>query len=353
VNSYFVMSEKTRQEITEVFGPKDPIEISTRVGFTGGGTTTFKSEGRTLKPKDEKVEITWETFKLAIGYSRDASKYDIDGRWPKLEVKSLDDGTHVVMTDMTMDGDGKRVRGDLYDGDFDLSIDKIKVDGKGQQVEVTNAHYIVDSKTEGDYTGLSARMGTGDVKAKELTAKGIEIKEIHYDLAVRHLHAETLVKMLDDFKAMYAKPVTSTLEVNELMFAPFKEHGLTLLSHDPEFIIERIGMATAEGAGYMKGVIKLAGVTEADFTAGGMALMSKVDADITVDIDVKMLEKLGGAMAVGAATDSGYVEKKGDKLTCKILFKNGALTVNGKPQAIPGLGGPPPGQETEAAPPQE
>jgi uncharacterized protein YdgA (DUF945 family) len=170
---------------------------------------------------------------------------------------------------------------------------------------------------------------------------------------VRHLHAETLVKMLDDFKAMYAKPVTSTLEVNELMFAPFKEHGLTLLSHDPEFIIERIGMATAEGAGYMKGVIKLAGVTEADFTAGGMALMSKVDADITVDIDVKMLEKLGGAMAVGAATDSGYVEKKGDKLTCKILFKNGALTVNGKPQAIPGLGGPPPGQETEAAPPQE
>jgi hypothetical protein len=68
---------------------------------------------------------------------------------------------------------------------------------------------------------------------------------------------------------------------------------------------------------------------------------------------VKMLEKLGGAVAVGAATDSGYVERKGDKLICKILFKNGALTVNGKPQAIPGLGGPPPGQEPEAAPPQE
>ena len=46
----------------------------------------FTSEGRTIKPKDGKAEITWETFKLAIGYSKDADKYDIDGKWPKFEV---------------------------------------------------------------------------------------------------------------------------------------------------------------------------------------------------------------------------------------------------------------------------
>ena len=36
-----------------------------------------------IKPKDSKAEITWETFKLAIGYSKNADKYDIDGKWPK------------------------------------------------------------------------------------------------------------------------------------------------------------------------------------------------------------------------------------------------------------------------------
>ena len=65
-----------------------------------------------------KAEITWETFKLAIGYSRNADKYDIDGKWPKLEVNDRGENTKFVMTDLTMDGDGKRVRGDLYDGDF-------------------------------------------------------------------------------------------------------------------------------------------------------------------------------------------------------------------------------------------
>ena len=76
---------KTRKKIAEIFGPKDPFEISTRVGFTGGGTTTLTSEGRTIKP-DSKSEISWETFKLAIGYSRDADNYDLDGKWPKVEV---------------------------------------------------------------------------------------------------------------------------------------------------------------------------------------------------------------------------------------------------------------------------
>jgi len=109
VDSHFVMSDEIRKKVEEVFGPKTPLEISTRIGFLGGGTLHFKSEGRTIKPKDSKAEITWDTFKLAIGFSKNADKYDIDGKWPKFEVIDKADNTHVVMTNMTMDGDGKRV----------------------------------------------------------------------------------------------------------------------------------------------------------------------------------------------------------------------------------------------------
>jgi hypothetical protein len=63
-----------------------------------------------------------------------------------------------------------------------------------------------------------------------------------------------------------------------------------------------------------------------------------------------MIQKFpNGSTGAGAAVDAGYAERKGDRLICKILFKDGQLTVNGKPQAIPGLGGPPP----EGMPPQE
>jgi hypothetical protein len=39
--------------------------------------------------------------------------------------------------------------------------------------------------------------------------------------------------------------------------------------------------------------------------------------------------------------DSGYAKRDGDKLVCHMTFKAGELLINGKPQAIPGLGGPP------------
>jgi len=355
VNSHFVLSDKVRKEMEEIFGPKDPVEISTRLGFLGGGTTTFKSEGRTIKPKDSKAEISWETFKLAIGYSKNADKYDIDGKWPKFEVNDRGEKTKIVMTDMTIDGDGKRVRGDLYDGDLNFGIRQFTFVGNdGEAVEVGDFHYIVNSETKGDFTGMSARMGLGEVKSKELTAQGIVIEEAHYDVGVRHLHAPTLEKIVAEFKAMYARPLANTLEASDIMFAPLKEHGMELLKYDPEFVIDRIGIVTPDGDGYIKGLVKLKGATADDFGSGSMGLIGKIDADITIDVSEKMIQKFpNGSTAAGAAVDSGYVKREGERLICKIVFAGGQLTVNGKPQAIPGLGGPPSGEGEMPPSPQE
>jgi uncharacterized protein YdgA (DUF945 family) len=355
VNSHLVLSDETRKKIAEVFGPKDPIEVSTRVGFFGGGTTTVKSEGRKITPKDSKVEITWETLKVAFGYSKNADKYDFDGKWPKLEVKSLDDSAHFVMDSMALDGDGKRVRGDLYDGDFAFKIDSLSFSGKDQeQVAIDDLHYIVTSATKGDFSEFGAKLGTGAIKSKQLAAVGVDLKEVHYDFSARRLHAETLEKMMAGIKAMYAKPVTNTMEAEKIMFAPFKEYGIELLKYDPEFVIDRIGIVTPEGDGYLKGVITLKGATADDFTTGNMAIIGKVHAELTIDVSEKMIQKFpNGSTGAGAAVDAGYAERKGDRLVCKIVFTKGELTVNGKPQAIPGLGGPPPGEGAEVPPPQE
>ena len=355
VNTHLVLDEKIRKELEEVFGPKAPVEVTTRVGFLGGGTTTFKSEGRTLKPKDSKTEITWETFELSVGFSRNLDDYDIDGKWPKLEFTDRGDNTHFVMTNMSLDGDGKRVRGDLYDGDFNFAIDNVTFVGASKEkVEINKAQYLVTSESSDDFTGMGFKLGLGDVTSRELSAMGVEIKEAHYDLSVRRLHTETLEKVVADVKAMYATPLTNSLQASEVMFAPLKEHGMELLKYDPEFVIDRIGFATPDGDGYIKGVVKLKGATAEDFGAGSMGLIGKIHADINIDVSEKMVQKFpNGSTTAGAAVDSGYVKREGERLICRIEFKEGELTVNGKPQAIPGLGGPPPDTMEEAPPPQE
>ena len=354
VKTHLVLSDETQKKIAEVFGPKDPLEIVTRVGFTGGGTTTLTSEGRTIKP-DSKSEISWETFKLAIGYSRDADEYDLDGKWPKVVFTSHENKMQFVLTDMKVNGVGKRISGDIYDTDFDFGIDKLGILGSdAERVEVANLHYILETDAKDEFLEFGAKMGTGEVKSKQLGSFGVELKEIHYDFSMRRLHIETLAKMMAGMKAAYAKPLTSALELNKVVFGSLKEQGVELLKYDPEFIIDRVGIVTPEGDGYLKGVITIKGATAEDFAGNSMALIGKAHADLTIDLSEKMVQKFpNGSTAAGAAVDSGYVQRKGDRLICKILFANGALTINGKPQAIPGLGGPPAESTGEAIRPTE
>ena len=354
VDSHLVLSDKVRKEIAEIFGPKDPFEISTRVGFFGGGTTTFKSEGRTIKPrKEEKVELTWETFKVAVGYSHNVDTFYIDGKWPKFEAKNTADNSYFVMTDMTMEGDAKRARGDLYDGEVQFGIAKAAAIGK-EAFELQDLSVTEIVETKDDFTGVSMRMGSGELRAKELTSMGIALKEVHFDIGVRRLHTPTLAKTVADMKAIYATPLTNMAEVDQVMLAPFKESGAELLKYDPEFVIERIGIATADGDGYIKGLVTLKGATAEDFGSGSMGLIGKIHADLTIDVSEKMIQKFpNGSTGAGAAVDSGYAKREGDRLICKIVFSKGQLTVNGKPQGIPGLGGPPPGGIEEVPAPQE
>ncbi|HUQ12280.1 MAG TPA: DUF945 family protein [Steroidobacteraceae bacterium] len=354
VDTHVELSDEVSKKIEEVFGTAKPaFEMRTRVGFFGGGTTTFKSEGRKLNVKNKNVDFTYDTFKMSVGFSRNADSYDIGGGLPRIEVRDSGDGTHFTLQDLSLDGEGKRVRGDLYDGDFAIQVKEVKIEGKGgtESVVLQDAHYIVDQKTKDDFVNMAAKFGTGAVQSDDLKKINLEVKEINYDFSLRHLHAPTLEKIMTGVKAGYTMSLTDPSKVEQAVFGPMKEHVGELLQHDPEFGIDRIGLVTPEGEIVARGVIKFVGATPEDFSApGGMALIGKVDADITIEAAQKVLEKIpNGATMAGGAIDSGYAKRDGDKLVCHITFKAGELLINGKPQAIPGLGGPPPGAVSDGA----
>ena len=346
VDTHLDLPADVKAKIAEVFGPKPALTTRTRVHFFGGATTTFTSEGRTIKPKEDEGEFTYETFKMSVGVSGNADKYDVDGGMAGARGKGKDGGTF-SMKGMTLGGDGKRVLGDIYDGDFAFKIQEIAVTGPDdvEVMSLQDLHYIVESKTQDDFVTIGAKLGTGAFKSKDMADLGLEIKEVHYDFSLRHLQIAALNNMMKSMRDMYASPLLNPADIENTIIGPMKEHGTELLKHDPEFSFDRVGLVTPEGEGVLKDVIKFIGVTPEDLTsAGAMGLIGKLEADITIEVAQKLAEKFpNGATMAGAAVDGGYAKREGDKLVCKVLFKNGELTVNGKPQAIPGLGGPPPG----------
>jgi uncharacterized protein YdgA (DUF945 family) len=342
------LPEEVVAGIHKVFGPEPALEMYSTLGFVSGGKTVLTSEGRTIKSEDE--EVTYETFKLVVGLGRNADTYEVEGELPRAELKGAD-GATVRLAGLTFEGEGERVKGQLYDGDMAMKMRELSsTAAAGTEFSIADIHYIVDSETEDDFLTLSAKLGSGAVKSAEVEAAGLEISEIHYDMAFRRLHADTVEKIISSMRDVYtampaqADPAAAALELQARVFAPLKEHGVELLKHDPEFAFERVGLVTPQGEGMLKGVVKLVGVTAEDLTAAGLAsIAGKIEADITFEVAQALVEKVpNGGMVVGLAIDSGYLVREGDELVSHIEFKAGELKINGKVQGlpvIPGLGG--------------
>jgi uncharacterized protein YdgA (DUF945 family) len=351
VNTRLELDARTRQKIIEIFGSEDPVRMSTRLGFFGGGTTRLYGDGRTIKARDGKGSFKYDDYKLDIDYSGDLDDIDVDGSWPKFEILPADGGS-VLVDDISLVSRNERILGDLYDTDMRVRIDQVRVLGADQsQMLIEGVHYLVDTSLDQDFITLGAKLGSGKVKSRELEEMKLDLAEVHYDFSVRRLHVKTLAEMSTAFKQMYTRPLATAADLDAVMVAPFKKYGTELLKYDPELVIERIGVATPDGDGYIKGVVRLKGVTAQDFELGSMALIGKLDADIHIEVAQKLIEKIpSGATTAGAAIDGGFARREGEKLVSHIEFKAGELKVNGKAQGIPGIGGPP--GAAEGVPPE-
>jgi uncharacterized protein YdgA (DUF945 family) len=333
------------------------------MAFFGGGTTTLSGEGHSVPLSKLGIaqaddSIAWDAFKMSIGMSGKARSYEIDGRQPRIEITSHDGKEHLLFSNLTLAGKGSRVTEDLYDGKVGFGIGKFAFAGAGSPaIDVSNIRYEVDSQNKGDYFDYAVRMGSGEVKTAALDQYKMQLKEVHYDMTLRHLHTPTLQKLSralrDSSTGMFDSPVGAP----KGLFAPLAEHGIALLKHDPEFSIDRIGIVTAQGEAVLKGVIKLPGITDKDLEGGAMSLVPKLVADITFEAPQALFENVpNGNMVMGVGIDQGYLKREGGKITSRVQFRNDALTINGKSLSIPpALGGqaptgPPPALELPQPP---
>ncbi|HET9472292.1 MAG TPA: DUF945 family protein [Steroidobacteraceae bacterium] len=344
VNTKVVLSDDFRRKLLEIFGTDEPLRISSRVGFFGGGSTRLSGDGQTIKLPEEAGTVTYDDYQLDVGYSKNLDDFDVNGEWPRIEANKAGSSERLLVSDISLVGESERVQGELYDADYKFAIDRIlAVGADGAETTIDGIHYLIASSVDDGFMDVGAKVGTGKLKHPALAELQFDIDQVHYDFTLRRLHAETLDNMMTAIKAAYSKPVKTVADVENVLFAPMKEHAVALLKHDPELVFDRIGIVTPEGEGVIKGVLRLKGMGEADFATGSMAWLNKLEADFTIECAQKLIEKIpNGATGAGVMVDQGFAKREGDKLVSRIEYEKGELKINGKAQPIPGLGGPPP-----------
>jgi uncharacterized protein YdgA (DUF945 family) len=329
VNSTLTLDEKMRREIAEQFGTEEPVHVSTRVGFFGGGTTTISSEARELELADGGT-IGWDDLDVDVSWSRDFDSIGMKGDWPRFEARNPKNKSLLRIEDSVLDVSSKRVKGHLYQTDGDFSIDDLTFASEGvAPTTLKDLKFVIDSADDGDFMSIATRFGSGRIYGGLLRTKGLEFTAMHYDFTVRRLHTETLVSISNRVAEAYRNPAAATLLDDDM---------LALLAHDPELLIDRVGFETRDGAAYVKGVIRIKGVTAKDLKMGALSLISRLDADLRFEAPQKVIEGLdGGRAAMMGAVDGGYAELKGDRVVSHVEFHAGELRINDKVQGIPGL----------------
>lgn len=332
--------------IRETFGPEPAMQMTTRVGFLGGGRTRLVSQGRTLTPADGEAQIMYETVRFGVGFSRGMDRYEIDGRMPRIEVRGRD-GQLAVFDRLTMEGEARRVAGFqyLHDSQFGMRLRGLEVSGPGASFTMKDARYAGGMETRDGLVGMTLELGSGAVEGAQVQATGLQVTGLHYDLSLDRLHAPSFEAVYGAVEAAYRQlPGGDNVDaellrqsVDQGVAASLMQHAGEMLAHDPALTLKRVALVTPDGEVLLDGVIRVVGMTAQDFQAAGFpGVLGKLQVDLTFSMAQAVAGKLpNGEMMAEFGVGAGYLLREGDKLVSHIQYRNGTLTVNGQTQAVP------------------
>jgi uncharacterized protein YdgA (DUF945 family) len=203
----------------------------------------------------------------------------------------------------------------------------------------------------GEFIDIGAKMG-----AASLLIDQQDYGPVQYHLSFKHLHARTTAKLYRALMKAYSDPAVFAGDKPDpgKLFAPLAEPAMELLKHNPQLSLDRVSFKSPHGEAVVSAHVKLIDAKPEDF-ANLFMLIGKLDAGADIMLPEALLAEAGAARAqtdeekamqrevfaaqIEAFSGQGYVTREGGLVKSKIAFKNGELTVNGKPYDPAAMGG--------------
>jgi uncharacterized protein YdgA (DUF945 family) len=324
------------------YGSRPPLSVRTRLGFFGGGTTTVSSPPLRDAVLGADNHLSWEGFSIAVSASRNNDHLVMHASMPHLSVRGSG-GKDLELSALMLDSSSRRALGSVYSTDMDVRLDRVAYQAPGATAfSVEKIRYAAQSPVVSGFMDVVAQIGTGP-----LQAAGMQLKEAHYDFAIRHLQSQALAALNDQLK-VYNQHRSLNLRPDATeMLAALREPVEQLLLARPELTFDRVGVTTAHGQILLRGSLRAPGLTAADFTASRdpRTLLQKIEADLDLIVDDDALADLPALAAsaspqLQALARQGYVTHQSGHWHTTIRLAGGRATVNGKALAAPpGLSG--------------
>jgi uncharacterized protein YdgA (DUF945 family) len=328
-----VFSDQMQSAIAKIFGPLDPMNVRSRLGLFGGGSTLFSSPAVKDAKLDDGTIVNWGGLQATVNYGAGVDAYTMHGNVPRA-MYSAPDGSRFEASDTLFDSRAKRALRSLYTGDSSFSLAHAAFAGAGGENPLSLDDLRFTSRVSADdgFVTMTMNLSSGSIAKAPVALTGA-----HFDVTFRHLEMESLEQLASVARELNQDRTLTPAARTEKMLPLLKQQSARLLAQQPQIAFDQVSIANAGGAAILKGLLQLPGVTSADFadSTNPKGIIQKLDADLDLTVDEALLKSLpggvDGATQLQRLASQGLVTQENGRFHTRILFHRGLLTFNGQP----------------------
>jgi uncharacterized protein YdgA (DUF945 family) len=320
--------------LKSVFGGAAPLSISGRLEFSGASSASYSSPPVSGVALGQGTQLYWSGLEGTTNVAPHNEAYEMHLIAPRLRIHG-EKGVDLDLQGLSLEAESKRALRTLYTGDANFKVASLSFGAPAAAAPSTlsDLRFGMSSDLDGRFMRVRYQWGTGPLVDPRLS-----LSSAHLDFTFQHLELEALANLTDAFRAASQQqdPTAPPAARASALMGSLKQPLQALLASDPEWDIDRISMANAQGQALITGVIRWPGLTSADFSpAAGGAALGKLDITIKVTLDEAFLKSLPGSSDIDSKLqpmiDQGFLKRSAGALHSEIRMAGGVTTVNGKP----------------------
>jgi uncharacterized protein YdgA (DUF945 family) len=365
-----MLIEGVEKELAEQLANKTLFNQHMIFHFDGTGHATFNMPKLDLtlpafidSTTEKTAALSWDGMKGDMTFSADMAHFTLNARSPIMTLTSSI-GEKVNLSNIQISSEQQKAYEDidaLYSGIQHLSIDGITLTtpkAEGTPFSAKQLTYDVNFAKDGDFLNLVEQIGIETAQIGQ-----DKIGPFHFDFSLNHLHGHTLAdiaKSLNAYNVKMSKSDKDQEAATEQLGQTVKKQGQHLLDNHPEFRIDRISLATADGDTNLSGQVTLNKLNIEEAIENPFIMLGSLNATGKLSFNEKMILELlrnpPGSELMGLNdeasdeqmtrinmiteqfqqqlamfTGMGYLTRDGDSLKTHAEFKTGKLLINGKP----------------------
>ncbi|QBJ79182.1 DUF945 domain-containing protein [Aquitalea sp. USM4] len=389
VTTEFAMSDATRKTLKTFFGDKDPITITNRLGFGGGGALNINVPSFDYEEALSGVKMKWKGFDLKLDYASGYKEYKTEANSPGFLLEASSKGSLAF--------DGVRYVSDIRPGatgiklgTSELTVGNVQLNWKDSvpySIKLNELVYLMTRMRVGEFINPSGEFKPSAVSLKNFryqivsseqdefvnTRGKLDFAEFNYndqhygpmrlDVSANHLHGPTLLKLDQAISQIPFEGVDPAV-LRKQYIDTIKQTGIPLLTNNPKLVINDFYLKMPSGETTLQGSLGLNGLQQADLN-NSTAFLKRFEVEAKLSLPRKTLENLVVAQArtlfmvdqsaevqpnMGEVEDLArnlldsqltqwkdekFINEDKGQISTQLNYKGGNLTINSKKVALP------------------